>query len=192
MKSVSTYIEQSYLLEQKVFNMYLEKLKDSFMVRKNVVWKQQDIRYEFDIVIYDKQEHIIAVVEVKLNLRERRRTLSFAKDTIRDAFKITGSKYGIVTDGEIFYIFDREEGTDLDIQPVDFEKSINAIVQFERNIDVSSKGKDYNIVGKLLKKYNFEKAAGDIRQVDNQVVFNSIESENEFWRTLIEQIANEQ
>src|SRR5690606_14729478 len=76
-------------------------------IRTEDKWQTSILKRYFDIVIY-KGFNPIAVIEVK-NRLVNKNLLAIATDQVRSALSITNARFGIVTDNEVFYFYDRNE-----------------------------------------------------------------------------------
>jgi len=90
---------QAYLIKSSL-SLQLEDTRQTGLLKRH-----------FDIVIY-KGIAPLAVVEVKSSLTNKN-ILARATDQIRSALVITNARFGIVTDNESFYLYDRSK-KDLD------------------------------------------------------------------------------
>ena len=61
----------------------------------------------FDVVIY-KGNNPLAIIEVKARF-DNKNLLARATDQVRSALTITNARFGIVTDNERFFIYDRSK-----------------------------------------------------------------------------------
>jgi hypothetical protein len=94
--------------EKQVYELLSEGLSSSELsIKSQDKWKTPLMTRWFDIVIY-KGNYPLAVIEVKESL-ENKNTLAKATDQVRSALSITNARFGIVTDNETFYLYDRNE-----------------------------------------------------------------------------------
>ena len=113
-------------IELIVANRFKESLKQaSLEARLRDIWDTPLLRRRFDIVIY-KGVHPLAVVEVKERL-ENKNFLARATDQLRSALSITNARFGIATDNQLFYFYDRNE-KDLDFTELSFEEIIQRLI----------------------------------------------------------------
>lgn len=92
-------------------------------------WQTSFLTRWFDIVIY-KSANPLAIIEIKNSLKNKN-ILARATDQVRSAISITSSRYGIVTDNEVFFLYDRNE-REQDFVELPFEIIIGKIVNPER------------------------------------------------------------
>lgn len=98
--------------ESDIENIFLERLKSyigdkSLRIVSQDSWKTSILTKWFDIVIY-KRNYPLVVCEIKSSLSNKR-SLAGAKDQDRSSLSITNARFGVVTDNEVFYIYDRNE-----------------------------------------------------------------------------------
>ena len=79
-------------------------LKDFFEIRSNVKWRTIQYFLEFDIVLY-QNDIIYAIIEIKQNLRQPS-AFNIAKEQIKRALTLTECRFGIITDGDTYYLKD--------------------------------------------------------------------------------------
>ena len=98
--------------ESDIENIFLERLKShigdkSLRIVSQDSWKTSILTRWFDIVIY-KRNYPLVVCEIKSSLRNKS-TLAGTTDQVRSSISITNARFGVVTDNEVFYIYDRNE-----------------------------------------------------------------------------------
>lgn len=125
--------------------------KSGLEVRSQDKWETALLIRRFDIVIY-KNVHPLAVVEIK-NLLANKNILARATDQVRSALSITNSRFGVVTDNEAFYLYDRNN-KDADFILVTFDNLIAKLTNPER-VKVVKKDKEdiHNIIIKAANQY---------------------------------------
>lgn len=135
-------------LEIIIASRFKEALKTSKLdVRSQDKWETALLKRRFDIVIY-KGVHPLAVVEVK-NL-ENKNFLARATDILRSALSITNARFGIATDNEKFYFYDRNK-KDLEFSELSFGEIITRLLNPEK---VKIAKKDiFNIIVKSAKRH---------------------------------------
>lgn len=117
-------------LELVVANRFREALKQtSLEVRLQDRWETALLKRRFDIVIY-KGVHPLAVIEVKA-IYQGKNLLARATDILRSALAITNARFGIATDNETFYFYDRNE-KELDFFQLSFDEIINRLINPEK------------------------------------------------------------
>ena len=79
-------------------------LKDFFEIRSNVKWRTTQYFLEFDIVLY-QNDVIYAIIEIKQSLRQPS-VFNIAKKQIMRALTLTECRFGIITDGDTYYLKD--------------------------------------------------------------------------------------
>lgn len=79
-------------------------LKDFFEIRSNVKWRTTQYFLEFDIVLY-QNDVIYAIIEIKQSLRQPS-AFNIAKEQIMRALTLTECRFGIITDGDTYYLKD--------------------------------------------------------------------------------------
>lgn len=117
-------------IEKLVFNRFQELLNASDLtLKREDKWQTALLTRFFDIVIY-KGNIPLAVIEVKGRL-DNKNLLARATDQVRSALTITNARFGIVTDNEAFYIYDRsKKEEDFVNQP--FETIVNRLIKVEK------------------------------------------------------------
>lgn len=126
-------------LELVVANRFKEALKQtSLEVRLQDRWETSLLKRRFDIVIY-KGVHPLAVIEVK-GIYQSKNILARATDIVRSALSITNARFGIATDNEIFYFYDRNE-KDQDFFQLEFDEIIKRLINPEK-VKVVKKDKE--------------------------------------------------
>jgi hypothetical protein len=135
-------------IEYQVYQMLLDQFKERNSKLKLVsqdVWETPILRRRFDIVIY-ADANPIAVVEVKTRIRDNKNLLARATDQVRSALSITKARFGVVTDGNIFYFFDRNRREE-DFREVQLNIIINSLVDIP---EVKITQEDKNNVVRIL------------------------------------------
>lgn len=117
-------------LEILVFNRFTVALQKSGLeARLQDRWETPALKRRFDIVIY-KNVHPLAVIEVKTTLQNKD-FFARATDTLRSALSITNARFGIATDNETFYFYDRNE-KELDFFQLSFDEIIKRLINPEK------------------------------------------------------------
>jgi hypothetical protein len=132
-------------LEKEIFNRFEFALKNSkLIIHSNDIWSIGRTEREIDIVIY-RGKHPLAVIEVKGNL-ENKNTLARAKDIVRSTISISNSRFGVVTDNNVFYLYDRNNKNQVFI-----ETSFNHIIDILISpSDIKIETKDRELVLSLI------------------------------------------
>lgn len=126
-------------IELIVATRFKESLKQTNLeVRLQDRWDTPLLKRRFDIVIY-KGVHPLTVIEVKGRL-ENKNLLARATDQLRSALSITNARFGIATDNQLFYFYDRNE-KNLDFVELSFEEIIKRLINPEK-IKVVKKDKE--------------------------------------------------
>jgi len=113
-------------IEQSVALRFIQSLIGTGLeVKQEDRWETPLLKRWFDIVIY-KGSYACAVVEVKGRI-ENKNLLARATDQVRSAISITNSRFGIVTDGQQYYLYDRNK-KDLDFVLVTFDQVISNLI----------------------------------------------------------------
>ncbi|WP_299823676.1 DUF2971 domain-containing protein [uncultured Pontibacter sp.] len=113
-------------LEEIVTRRLEDSLKGtSLEIRLHDRWEVSKVRRYFDIVIY-KNIHPLAVIEVKGTP-----FLADAIQQLRSALALTNARFGIATDGETFYLYDRNE-KDLVFKVVPYDEIISRLTNPEK------------------------------------------------------------
>lgn len=128
--------------ESEIENIFLERLKlhigdKSLRIVSQDRWKTPILTRWFDVVIY-KGNNPFAVFEIKSSLSNKN-TLARATDQVRSSLSITNARFGIVTDNETFYIYDRNEKEN-DFIEVSFDEVIGKITNV-KNVRINRKVK---------------------------------------------------
>jgi hypothetical protein len=126
-------------IEKLVFNRFKECLiGNNLTIRKEDKWQTSlSIKY-FDIVIYKGiNPHVI--IEVKGHIYNKN-ILARATDQVRSALTITNARFGIVTDNERFFLYDRSK-KELDFIELEFKTIINEVLNTEK-IKVDKKDRE--------------------------------------------------
>ncbi|MCT3804192.1 DUF2971 domain-containing protein [Elizabethkingia anophelis] len=104
-----------------------------------------------DITIY-RYINPIAVIEVKNKLRDKF-TLAIAKDQVRSSLSVTNARFGIITDNQDFYFYDRNE-KDKDFRKEKFIIIIEKLINPEKVvIDKADKISIQNIIYKAANQF---------------------------------------
>ena len=166
-------------LEKILADRFSEALKGTNLnVRIEDQWKI-GLRSAFiDLVIY-KGTHPLAVIEIKRTL-ENKNFLARAIEQVRSAISLTNSRFGIVTDNQTFYIYDRSY-KEQDFFELSFNDIVERLVKPER-IKVVKKDKEdiRNIIVEAANKY----------LSDNQEFLNFIKSKSFLSRINFDQNSN--
>lgn len=106
-------------LEKSVHQKFRNALKGpNFRFARDEKWETNLLLRRFDIVIYYKHNPFV-VIEVKSRLGNKNR-LAIGTDQVRSALSITNARYGIVTDSEDFYFFDKSTEDEFEIKEFEF------------------------------------------------------------------------
>ena len=126
-------------IELLVASRFKEALTQTTLdVRQQDSWDTNLLKRRFDIVIY-KNVHPLVVIEVKNSLINKN-LLARATDQVRSALSITNSRFGIATDNETFYFYDRNN-KDLDFIHLSFDEIINRIINPEK-VTIAKKNRE--------------------------------------------------
>ncbi|WP_299678492.1 DUF2971 domain-containing protein [uncultured Dokdonia sp.] len=191
--------------ESEIENIFLKRLKESLEDKSLRIvsqdrWKTPLLIRWFDIVIY-KGNNPLAVIEIKGTLANKN-TLARATDQVRSSLSITNARFGIVTDNEIFLIYDRNEKEN-DFVQLNFNELLGRItnvvnvttnertkrqilsiikesaeIHLSQNFEISNFLKDEKIISKIKfdpnrNSYYFEDRLKNIKSFENQF-FNKI------------------
>jgi hypothetical protein len=139
-------------IEIIVVNRFILALEQSDLsVKQQDKWQTTLLLRRFDIVIY-KGTHPVAVVEIKSNLKNKD-LLARATDQVRSALSITNSRYGIVTDNEKYFFYDRNN-KEQDFIESSFEAIIIKLINSEKiTIDKADKELIVKIIIKAAEKH---------------------------------------
>ncbi|MGG5207693.1 DUF2971 domain-containing protein [Chryseobacterium sp. MIQD13] len=149
-------------LEKDLLLLVAERFKQAF-VKTNLEIKVEDKwqssisqRYlaYLDIVIY-KSINPIAVIEVKSKLQDKN-FLAIATNQVRSALSITNARFGIATDNQNFYFYDRNRNNN-DFEKLDFESIVKKLTNPEKVIVAQKDKLDiqniiYNAANKFLQE----------------------------------------
>jgi hypothetical protein len=114
-------------------------------------WQTPLLLRRFDIVIY-KLANPLAVIEVKSRLTNKN-LLARATDQVRSAVSITNSRFGIVTDNEVFFLYDRRN-FEQDFIELSFEEIVKKLITQEKiRIYQEDKRKVLKIIVNSAEKY---------------------------------------
>lgn len=117
-------------IERLVFNSFQEHLiASNLTLRSEDKWQTALLVRYFDIVIY-KGNNPLAIVEVKGRL-DNKNLLARATDQVRSALTITNARFGIVTDNEIFFLYDRSK-KEQDFVELAFETIVSRLLNAEK------------------------------------------------------------
>lgn len=154
-------------IEKLVFNRFQEQLiTTDLTMRREDKWQTALLTRFFDIVIY-KGSIPLAVIEVKSRL-ENKNLLARATDQVRSALTITNARFGIVTDNESFYIYDRSKKEE-DFVSLPFETIVSRLIKVEK---IKIERKDREQVLQIILK------AAEKHLSNNQELFNIINSKS--------------
>lgn len=113
------------IIEKIVFKRFKESLAETdITIKPQDKWETGLLKRRFDLVLY-KGINPIAVIEVKGNLQNKN-FLAIGTDQVRSALSITNARFGVVTDGNSFYFYDRNE-KERDFALTPFDELIKAI-----------------------------------------------------------------
>lgn len=114
-------------LEHIVAERFMTALmKSDLTVHPNDRWITNSVQREFDIVIYNVSNPL-AVIEIKSNLKEQK-VLTRTTSQVISALSITNARFGIITDNEVYYFYDRKEnGSEFSL--VTFEEIIQKLIK---------------------------------------------------------------
>ena len=126
-------------IERLVFNRFQELLiVTDLTLRREDKWQTALLIRYFDIVIY-KGNHPLAIIEVKGRL-DNKNLLARATDQVRSALTITNARFGIVTDNERFFLYDRSK-KEQDFVELSFETIVSRLLNAEK-IKVDKKDRE--------------------------------------------------
>lgn len=126
-------------LVKLVFNRFEEHLiGNNLTLRKEDKWQTSLLIKYFDIVIY-KGNNPLAIIEVKARF-DNKNLLARVTDQVRSALTITNARFGIVTDNERFFIYDRSK-KEQDFVELSFDLIINRLINNEK-IKVNKKDRE--------------------------------------------------
>ena len=116
-------------LEKEIYGRFEKSLKDfkELQLEHSDLWIDAGYSRTFDIVIY-KGNHARALVEIKSILNQN--TLIQAKNSLLSGLEITNARFGIITDGNIFYFFDRNKFKK-DFREIRYEELLEGIINPE-------------------------------------------------------------
>lgn len=132
-------------MEKDVFQRFQSNLNHtSFNLVTKDKWKTSGTSLIIDLVIY-KGGYPLAVVEVKGALTGGYGLL-LSKELVRMALSISNARFGIVTDNELFYVYDRNN-KESDFVQSDFQSLIELLNQPGKiKIDKKVKDEIYEII----------------------------------------------
>ncbi|WP_400073772.1 DUF2971 domain-containing protein [Zobellia russellii] len=123
-------------IEKKIFERLKLDIGDkSLRIVSQDRWKTPILNRWFDVVIY-KGNNPLAVFEIKSSLGNKN-ILATATDQVRSSLSITNARFGVVTDNETFYIYDRNE-KEIDFIEASFEDVIGKITNV-KNVQINQK-----------------------------------------------------
>jgi hypothetical protein len=126
-------------LVKLVFNRFEGNLiGNNLTLRKEDKWQTSLLIKYFDVVIY-KGNNPLAIIEVKLRF-DNKNLLARATDQVRSALIITNARFGIVTDNERFFIYDRSKKEE-DFVELSFDLIVNRLINNEK-IKVNKKDRE--------------------------------------------------
>lgn len=132
-------------VERKVASQLDQALTNSSLtIASQDKWETPLMIRRFDFVIY-KGVNPLAVIEVKSSLQTKN-IIAIATDQVRSAMSITNSRFGIVTDSEQFYLYDRNNRND-DFKLVSFDYLISQLIQPEK-VKVSKQ--DRELISRII------------------------------------------
>lgn len=132
-------------IERIVHNRLIAALEGSDLtINAQDRWKTPLLIRRFDLVIY-KGRNPLAVIEIKGSLQNKN-LIARATDQVRSAITITNARFGIVTDNERFFLFDRNE-REKDFIEISFEQLINTLLN---PIKIQIDKKDREIVLNII------------------------------------------
>ena len=132
-------------VEKLVFNRLEEVLSSTDLtLHKEDKWQIGRSIIYFDIVIY-KRNNPLAVVEVKARLHNKN-LLARAIEQVRSAISITNARFGIITDNEKFFLYDRSRKEE-DFLELSFETIVNYLLNAEK---IKVEKKDLEEVSKII------------------------------------------
>ena len=139
-------------IELIVANRFKEALNQtSLEVRLQDSWETALLKRRFDIVIY-KGVHPLAVIEIK-GIYQSKNILARATDILRSALSITNARFGIATDNETFYFYDRNQ-KELDFFQLSFDEIIKRLVNPEKvKLQKNVREEVLNIIIQAANKY---------------------------------------
>lgn len=139
-------------IEASIYLRLREELdSSSIQIRRDDIWSTPLLKRHFDIVVY-KGVNPLAVFEIKRDLSNKN-TLAIASDQIRSALSITNARYGIISDGIKFYIYDRAQKED-DFKATSLEYILSTLnTPNEIKLKTQDKRIVANIFEAAVKKY---------------------------------------
>ena len=141
-------------INKNVASRFLEafgKKSTGLDIHLNDRWEIGSNKVYFDLLI-SKGANILAVIEVKIGL-ENKNVLARAMDQVRSGIMITSARFGIVTDGLIYFIYDRKY-KDQDFEQKAFGEIIEILIS-PSQIRIYKKDRDLvaNIILEAAYKY---------------------------------------
>ncbi len=117
-------------IERLVYNRFQELLRvTDLTLRREDKWQTAILIRYFDIVIY-KGNNPLAIVEVKGQL-ENKNILARATDQVRSALTITNARFGIITDNNRFFLYDRSK-KEQDFVELLFETIVTQLINVKK------------------------------------------------------------
>jgi len=132
-------------IEKLVFNRFEEVLSSTDLtLHKEDKWRIGHSIIYFDITIY-KRNNPLAVIEVKARLHNKN-LLARATEQVRSAISISNARFGIITDNENFFLYDRSRKEE-DFLELPFETIIDYLLNAEK---ITVEKKDLEEVSKII------------------------------------------
>lgn len=109
-----------------------------FKVVSEDLWKTNKTNLRIDAVLY-KSENPVAVIEIKQSTKVPKDIIQ-AQEQAKYALTVTNSRFAIVTDNELFFLFDRDN-KDEDFVKLGFDDIIKEILKFDeiKNLNTNKK-----------------------------------------------------
>lgn len=176
MVDLNHYLMKEIEIQKRISN---SALKDFFEIRSNVKWRTTQYFLEFDIVLY-QNDVIYAIIEIKQSLRQPS-VFNIAKKQIMRALTLTECRFGIITDGDTYYL------KDTSLANTEFQlKEFNQLVAYLVNPDA--------IVSDIDKMSDIKKALtsffSDSKKIDticNDIYFDDKQGKYSFFNVEKEQ-----
>jgi hypothetical protein len=163
--------------ETEIQQDFVKKLK--YAITENFIEIKQNDRWSIgrntniiDIVIY-RGFFPFAVVEIKQKLKEKS-NLTNAVESVRAAIILTNSRFGIVTDNNVYYLYDKNRKSQ-DFEKVSFEKLVNRIT---RPSKIKSLKKNKETISDIIRntaKKHLPENHEFLSFIDNNLTYNCIE-----------------
>ena len=155
-----------------VANRLEEALKQKGLrIRIEDRWRTVSMASIFDIVIY-KGVTPLVIIEIKKSIISDI-FLSRAFEQVRSGMSITNSRFGVVSDSENFYFYDRNN-KESNFRPSSFDEVVNQIIKPEK---IKVLKKDKEIVLKLITEAANKHLIGNkdfITYLENKTFYNKI------------------